>query len=115
MHSPNCTWANYFAELSSLAFSLGGDFLLGLPSGLGTKTSTSDRRTNFLPATSTLWSRPSWTSWRIRSWDTPLIRAASACEIQSLRSSPLPNFTIEVFKSFLLQFCELWSRFNYKP
>jgi hypothetical protein len=59
--------SRYSQESSSFAFSLGGVFLGGLPSGLGTKSSTSDRRTNFLPATSTLWSRPSWTSWRIRS------------------------------------------------
>lgn len=29
-------------------------FFLGLPSGIGTKASTSDRRTNFRPATSML-------------------------------------------------------------
>jgi hypothetical protein len=78
----------------------GVTFFLGLPSGLGIKLSTSERRTNFRPATSKLWSRPFWTNWRIRSWETPLMRAASACEIQSSKFLRSPSFTIELFKSF---------------
>ena len=85
--SPKCTWANYPAESSSLAFSLGGDFLGGLPIGRGTKASTSDRRTTIRPAISRDESRFRWISLAIACLDTQRRRAASAWEIQSSKES----------------------------
>lgn len=78
----------------------GADFLLGRPPTSGTKDSTSERRTNFLPPTSAVCNRPCCASLRIRSWDTPRTRAASAWVIQSLNSSPNPSFTVELFNVF---------------
>lgn len=79
---------------------LGVAFFGGLPPTRGTKASISDRRTNFLSPISMHCNLPCCISLRIRSCDTPRTRAASAWEIQSLRSSPKSNLPVELFNSF---------------
>lgn len=66
---------------------LGAGFLRGRPIGIGTKASTSDRRTSLRPPISRADRRFRLISLAMACLDTPRIRAASTCEIQSSKLS----------------------------
>ena len=78
-------------------------FLRGRPIGSGTKASTSDRRTSIRPPISRADRRFRRISLAMACLDTPRIRAASACEIQSSKSSSLMVDVDTYFCYHLLQ------------